>query len=184
MDSRPPALLRLHKDGVLLASSPPDPWATAERLSVTAATNSLRVGISDVQLEDEGEYECSASNAYGNASTTANLTAGTAHLWISPSPDVLEGDTVNLTCAVHSGARAALTYTWYRDGVPLSSGPDPTITILSATSAAAGSYSCTAHGPSGSRSTAPRALRVHCEWGLWGHSPEPEGENTATPPSF
>ena len=76
VDSRPPALLRLHKDGVLLASSPPDPWATAERLSVTAATNSLRVGISDVQLEDEGEYECSASNAYGNASTTANLTAG------------------------------------------------------------------------------------------------------------
>ncbi|XP_021238198.1 sialoadhesin [Numida meleagris] len=160
VDSRPPALLQIHKDGVLVASSTPSPSATAPRLSVTAATNSLRVGIGGVLLEDEGEYVCSASNAYGNASTTANLTAGTARLWISPSPDVLEGDAVNLTCAVHSGARDALSYTWYKDGVLLSAGPNPTITIRSATAAVAGSYHCAVHGPAGTRSTAPSALRV------------------------
>uniref|UniRef100_A0A8B9EH92 Sialic acid binding Ig like lectin 1 n=1 Tax=Anser cygnoides TaxID=8845 RepID=A0A8B9EH92_ANSCY len=118
VDSSPPAQLELFKDGALVASSALPAPATSPRLSVTAATNSLRVSIGDVLLEDEGEYVCAASNAYGNASTAANFTAGTARVWISPSPDVREGDAVTLTCAVDSAAQEALTYTWYKNKSP------------------------------------------------------------------
>lgn len=76
VDSSPPAQLELSKDGSLVASSALPAPATSPRLGVTAATNSLRVSIGDVLLEDEGEYVCAASNAYGNASTAANFTAG------------------------------------------------------------------------------------------------------------
>lgn len=76
VESSPPAQLELFKDGALVASSALPAPATSPRLSVTAATNTLRVSIGDVLLEDEGEYVCAASNAYGNASTAANFTAG------------------------------------------------------------------------------------------------------------
>lgn len=160
VDSLPPALLRLQKDGVVVASSPPAPSAAAPRLSVTAAPNSLRVGIGRVLLEDEGEYVCSASNAYGNASASTNLSVGAVELRVSPSAAVPEGAAVRLTCAVRGAAGAALSYAWYRDGAPFGSGPDPTVTIRNATAAASGSYHCAVRGPERSRSAAPVALTV------------------------
>uniref|UniRef100_A0A8B9SM23 Ig-like domain-containing protein n=1 Tax=Anas platyrhynchos TaxID=8839 RepID=A0A8B9SM23_ANAPL len=142
VDSSPPAQLELSKDGSLVASSALPAPATSPRLGVTAATNSLRVSIGDVLLEDEGEYVCAASNAYGNASTAANFTAGTARVWISPSPEVREGDAVTLTCAVESAAQEALSYTWYKNGVRLSSGTAPQIVLPSVGAADAASYHC------------------------------------------
>uniref|UniRef100_A0A8B9C4T8 Sialic acid binding Ig like lectin 1 n=1 Tax=Anser brachyrhynchus TaxID=132585 RepID=A0A8B9C4T8_9AVES len=160
VDSSPPAQLELFKDGALVASSVLPAPATSPRLSVTAATNSLRVSIGDVLLEDEGEYVCAASNAYGNASTTANFTAGTARVWISPSPDVREGDAVTLTCAVDSAAQEALTYTWYKNKVWLSSGTAPHIVFPSVVAADAASYHCAVQSPAGTRSVAPSTLSV------------------------
>ena len=76
VDSSPRAELALFKDGALVASTAlPQPVAPP-RLSVSSAFNTLRVSVRPVLLEDEGEYVCSASNAYGNASTAANFTAG------------------------------------------------------------------------------------------------------------
>lgn len=76
VDSNPRAELSLFKDQALVASTAlPQPTAPP-RLSVALAFNTLRVSIHPVLLEDEGEYLCSASNAYGNASATVNFTAG------------------------------------------------------------------------------------------------------------
>lgn len=76
VDSSPQAELALFKDQALVASTAlPQPTAPP-RLSVALAFNMLRVSIHPVLLEDEGEYVCSASNAYGNVSTAANFTAG------------------------------------------------------------------------------------------------------------
>ncbi|XP_047937531.2 sialoadhesin [Anser cygnoides] len=160
VDSSPPAQLELFKDGALVASSALPAPATSPRLSVTAATNSLQVSIGDVLLEDEGKYVCAASNAYGNASTTANFTAGTARVWISPSPEVREGDAVTLTCAVDSAAQEALTYTWYKNKVWLSSGTAPHIVFPSVVAADAASYHCAVQSPAGTRSVAPSTLSV------------------------
>ena len=75
VDSSPQAELALFKDHALVASTALPQRTALPRLSATLAFNKLRVSISPVLLEDEGEYVCSASNSYGNASTTVNFTA-------------------------------------------------------------------------------------------------------------
>ncbi|XP_075006599.1 sialoadhesin [Calonectris borealis] len=160
VDSSPRAELALFKDQALVASTAlPQPTAPP-RLSVALAFNTLRVSILPVLLEDEGEYVCTASNAYGNASTAANFTAGTARVWISPSPDVREGGIVNLTCAVESGGEEALSYTWYKNKVWFSSGPSPSLAFPSVAAADAASYHCTVRTPARTRSSAPTTLNV------------------------
>lgn len=76
VDSSPQAELALFKDQELVASTALPQPSARPRLRISSASNTLRVSIRPVLLEDEGQYLCSASNAYGNASTTANLTAG------------------------------------------------------------------------------------------------------------
>ncbi|XP_065489801.1 sialoadhesin [Caloenas nicobarica] len=160
VDSSPPAELALFKDQVLVASTAMSQPATLPRLGVTSAVNTLRVSIQPVLLEDEGEYVCVATNAYGNASTTRNFTAGTARLWISPSPDVREGDAVTLTCAVQSEAGDTLSYTWYKNKVWLSSGSSPSLALPHVTVTDAASYHCTVWTPAQTRSSAPATLNV------------------------
>ncbi|KAM6206136.1 sialoadhesin [Sarcoramphus papa] len=160
VDSSPRAELALFKDQALVASTAlPQPTALP-RLSVASAFNTLRVSIRPVLLEDEGEYVCSASNAYGNASTAANFTASTARVWISPSPDIREGDAVNLTCAVESGGGEALSYTWYKNKVWFSASSAPALAFPSVTAADAASYHCTVRTPVRTRSSAPTTLNV------------------------
>ncbi|CAN0100602.1 unnamed protein product [Bubo scandiacus] len=129
-------------------------------VTVTLAFNALRVSIGPVLLEDEGEYVCSASNALGNASAAANFTAGAARLWISPSPDVREGDAVNLTCAVRSGGGEALSYAWYKNGLWVGGGPTPALAIPRVAAADAASYRCAVRTPTRTRSSAPATLNV------------------------
>ncbi|NXW29739.1 SN protein, partial [Phaetusa simplex] len=109
------------------------------------------------------EYLCSASNAYGNASATANFTAGTARVWISPSPDVREGDAINLTCAVETGSREVLSYTWYKNKVWFRSGSAPALAFPSVAATDAASYHCVVQTPARTRSSAPTTLNVLCE---------------------
>ncbi|XP_068800017.1 sialoadhesin isoform X2 [Struthio camelus] len=160
VDSNPPAELALFKGDVLVASTTWLQPMALPRLSVSSSLNSLRVQIRAVVMEDEGEYVCLASNTYGNASTSRNFTAGTARVWISPSPDVREGDAVNLTCAVASSGRGALSYTWYKDNVWFSGGPAPSLTFPKVAVADAASYHCVVQTPEGSRSSSPSTLNV------------------------
>ncbi|XP_053922271.1 sialoadhesin [Cuculus canorus] len=158
--SSPPAELALFKDHVLVATTALPQPSSLPRLSVTSALNVLRVSIRPVLLEDEGEYVCSASNIYGNASTAANFTAGTARVWISPSPDIQEGDAVNLTCAVQSGDEEVLSYTWYKNKVWFSSGSAPVLVFSSIAATDAASYHCAVRTPAQTRSSAPTTLNV------------------------
>ncbi|XP_009882395.1 PREDICTED: sialoadhesin [Charadrius vociferus] len=160
VDSSPQAELAFYKDQALVASTAlPQPTAPP-RLSGALAFNTLRVSIHPVLLEDEGEYVCSASNAYGNASTVANFTAGTARVWISPSPDVREGDAVNLTCAVESSSGEALSYRWYKNKIWFRSDSAPVLTFRSVTATDAASYHCAVQTPARTRSSAPTTLNV------------------------
>ncbi|KAM6288943.1 B-cell receptor CD22, partial [Aegotheles albertisi] len=158
--SSPPAELALFKAQVLVATTAQPQGPTQPRLNVTVVPNALRVSISPVLLEDEGEYLCSARNHHGNASTTSNFTAGTTRLWISPSPAVREGDAVTLRCAVASGGEEVLSYSWYRNGVWLSSGPAPALSLPSVAAADAASYHCAVRTPARTRSSAPATLNV------------------------
>ncbi|XP_074724307.1 sialoadhesin [Strix uralensis] len=161
VDSSPPAELALFKDRVLVASTAASPRVTTPpRVTVTSAFNALRVSIGPVLLEDEGEYVCSASNTLGNASAAANFTAGAARLWISPSPDVKEGDAINLTCAVRSSGGEALSYAWYKNGLWVGGGPTPALTIPRVAAADAASYHCAVRTPTRTRSSVPTTLNV------------------------
>uniref|UniRef100_A0A663DJH6 Sialic acid binding Ig like lectin 1 n=1 Tax=Aquila chrysaetos chrysaetos TaxID=223781 RepID=A0A663DJH6_AQUCH len=68
VDSHPPAAVALYRDGTLLAASGSQA-APRQRFGVTASRNALRLEIRGVGPQDSGEYRCTASNAYGNAST-------------------------------------------------------------------------------------------------------------------
>lgn len=96
-----------------------------------------------------------------------------ARVWISPSPEVHEGDAVTLTCAVDSAAQEALTYTWYKNGVRLSSGTAPHLVLPSVGAADAASYHCAVQSPAGTRSVAPSTLSVLCEFGGASEPPSP-----------
>ncbi|XP_067153337.1 sialoadhesin [Apteryx mantelli] len=160
VDSNPPAELALFKGDVLVASTAQPQPAAPPRLSASSSLNSLRVKIHAVVMEDEGEYVCLASNAYGNASTAGNFTAGTARVWISPSPDVREGDAVNLTCALARSGRGAPSYTWYKDNAWFSGGPAPSLAFPRVASSDAASYRCAVQTPEGTRSSSPSTLNV------------------------
>ncbi|NXQ93659.1 SN protein, partial [Sagittarius serpentarius] len=96
------------------------------------------------------------------ASSPSPSTAA-ARVWISPSPDVQEGNAVNLTCAVESGGEEALSYTWYKNKVWFSTGSAPALTFPSVDAADAASYHCTVRTPARTRSSAPATLNVLCE---------------------
>ncbi|XP_039579965.1 sialoadhesin [Passer montanus] len=160
VDSSPPAQLALFKDGALVASSALSPPVPQPRLSVTAATNALRVRVHPVLLQDEGEYRCVATNAHGNASATGNFSGGAARVWIWPSPDVREGDTATLTCAVAGGDRDVLSYTWYRNQVWLGTGSSQNLTFPGVTASDAGSYQCSVRTPARNHSATPATLNV------------------------
>ncbi|XP_042663855.1 LOW QUALITY PROTEIN: sialoadhesin-like [Tyto alba] len=166
VDSSPRAELALFKDRALVASTSSARATNPPRVTVTSAFNTLRVSIRPVLLEDEGEYVCSAGNTYGNASAAANFTAGAARVWISPSPDVREGEAVNLTCGVRSGGGEALSYTWYKNRVWFGSGATPALAFPSVAAADAASYHCSVRTPARSHSSAPATLNV-----LWRAKP-------------
>nr|XP_025042337.1 sialoadhesin [Pelodiscus sinensis] len=218
VDSNPPALLSLYKGDELVASSGPG-TAAAQRVSVTASQNSLRVELRDMTLEDEGSYRFTATNPYGTSSgqlyfrvQTArvlispspevqegdrvsltcdvtgdapedatytwyknsrrvpegserslafpHVTSGAARVWISPSPDVREGEAVNLTCAVDSDAPAMPHYTWYKNSIWFREGPARSLVFPKVAAADAGSYHCTATTQDRVRSSSPGALNV------------------------
>ncbi|XP_051499723.1 sialoadhesin [Apus apus] len=159
VDSSPPAELALFKDQELVATTAlPQPPAPP-RLSVTVATNALRVGVSPLLLRDEGEYVCTAGNPLGNASAAANFTAGATRVWISPSPEVREGDPVTLTCAV-AGDEEVLSYSWYRNGAWLRTAPGPALALPRVAATDAASYRCAVRTPARTHRSPPATLSV------------------------
>ncbi|NXB44786.1 SN protein, partial [Leucopsar rothschildi] len=109
------------------------------------------------------EYRCVATNAHGNASATGNFSGGAARVWIRPSPDVREGDTATLTCAVAGGDQDVLSYTWYHNQVWLGTGSSQNLTFPGVTTSDAGSYQCSIQTPARNHSATPATLSVLCE---------------------
>ncbi|XP_059577388.1 sialoadhesin [Alligator mississippiensis] len=160
VDSDPQAELSLLRGEELIASTTISQSVAGQRVKVSSTYNHLKVEIPAVVMEDEGEYVCAASNAYGNASSSMNFTAETARVWISPSPDVHEGDAVNLTCAVDSDAQEIPHYTWYKNNIWYSEGPARSLAFPKVAVADAASYHCTVKTPERVRSSSPGTLNV------------------------
>lgn len=72
--SEPVATLVLSHGGLVLASTSGKD-NHSPRFRVSSAPNFLRLEIRDLEHADSGEYTCTASNAYGNVSSTLDFRA-------------------------------------------------------------------------------------------------------------
>ncbi|NWU87111.1 SN protein, partial [Onychorhynchus coronatus] len=97
----------------------------------------------------------------GLSATSPSLAA--VRVRILPSPEVREGGSATLTCAVAGGAEEVLSYSWYRNGRWLRSGPSPALALPRVSASDAGSYHCSVRTPARNRSAAPAPLSVLCE---------------------
>ncbi|NXG09389.1 SN protein, partial [Sakesphorus luctuosus] len=159
VDSHPPATLAIEHEGTVLAASGAQA-APAQRLSVSASRNALRLEIRDAGPRDSGTYRCNASNAHGNASATKVLLTRAAQLLIQPSAEVQEGTAVTLTCVGTGNTAWEPHYTWYRNGKRLREGPSPALRFPSVRGDDAGAFQCRVRSSSGSDASGVVPLRV------------------------
>ncbi|NXF55152.1 SN protein, partial [Oceanites oceanicus] len=159
VDSNPPATMTLYRDGILLAASGSQA-APRQRLGVTASRNALRLEIRGAGPRDSGEYRCTASNAYGNASAAKPFLARAAEVLIQPSAEVREGTAVTLTCLGARGAGEETLYAWYRNSKWLRESSSPTLRFPSVRGEDAGAFQCTIRSSNGSDASVAVPLRV------------------------
>ncbi|NXO49224.1 SN protein, partial [Aramus guarauna] len=154
VDSHPPAAMALYRDGTMLAASGLQA-APRQRFGVTTSRNALRLEIRGAGPRDSGEYRCTASNAYGNASA-----AKTTEVLIQPSAEVREGAAVTLTCLGAQGAAEETLYTWYRNSKRLRESSVPTLRFPSVRGEDAGAFQCRVQSSNGSDTSGAVPLRV------------------------
>ncbi|XP_073331541.1 B-cell receptor CD22-like [Pagrus major] len=112
--------------------------------------------FSSISSEDRGNYSCKSENQYGeimssSVSVDVQYAPKLPSVSVSPSAEIVEGSSVNLTCS--SDANPAANYTWYKESEdsPKASGQIFTITDFRAEHS--GNYSCEAQNRRGRNKT-------------------------------
>ncbi|NXS24285.1 SN protein, partial [Mystacornis crossleyi] len=143
VDSHPPAQLTLLRGGHPVASSPPRGGDTPRQSTrVSSSPNALRLEFREASEEDEGEYECQAQSPLGVTHASLTLRIQATRVLVRPSAEVPEGTEVTLTCqAPH--AQPGTVYTWFKNGLWVSEGPEPSLRLRGHRSDA-GLYGCRA----------------------------------------
>ncbi|XP_054459675.1 B-cell receptor CD22-like [Anoplopoma fimbria] len=108
--------------------------------------------FTSISSEDSGNYHCQSENHYGRVKSTSvaldvQYAPKLPSVSVSPSDEIVEGSSVNLTCS--SDANPAANYTWYKEGEdsPKASGQIFTITDFRAEHS--GNYYCEAQNNRG-----------------------------------
>ncbi|CAI5681330.1 unnamed protein product [Oreochromis niloticus] len=109
--------------------------------------------FSSIQSSDSGEYHCTAENELGQRPSevifiNVKYAPKLPSVSVSPSAEIVEGSSVNLTCS--SDANPAANYTWYKENKSLFHGPVGMYHLSSISSEDSGNYSCNAenlYGP-------------------------------------
>ncbi|NXX11847.1 SN protein, partial [Podargus strigoides] len=159
VDSHPPATMAIYHHGTLLAASGSQ-VAPRQRVGVTASHNALRLEIRGAGPQDGGEYRCTASNAYGNASATKQFVTHAAEVLIQPSAEVQEGVDVTLTCLGPRDVAGDTLYAWYRNGKWLRESSAPALRFPSVRGEDAGAFQCRVRSSNSSDLSAAVPLRV------------------------
>ncbi|XP_030282733.1 B-cell receptor CD22-like isoform X3 [Sparus aurata] len=108
--------------------------------------------FSSISSEDRGNYSCKSENQYGEINSSfvsidVQYAPRLPSVSVSPSAEIVEGSSVNLTCS--SDANPAANYTWYKENEdsPKASGQIFTITDFRAEHS--GNYYCEAQNRRG-----------------------------------
>ncbi|XP_072513041.1 LOW QUALITY PROTEIN: sialoadhesin-like [Salminus brasiliensis] len=106
-------------------------------------TNQIH-SITNTRSADSGEYQCMATNTQGSRpSGYKSLTV--LYLQVEVPERVIEGGEVTLTCKTTCSLTVRLTFTWYRNGAPLSSRTDQ-LHLQSVSREDGGRYHCAVEG--------------------------------------
>ncbi|XP_060064545.1 hemicentin-1-like [Ylistrum balloti] len=106
------------------------------------------LSIERLSKTDSGVYHCSASNDYGNKSTSLkiNVEYGPDDISLEPTTrryNILEGIVINdINCS--ADCNPACHFSWTRNNLPVSN--DTTLSLGSSNSSKDGTYTCTARG--------------------------------------
>ncbi|XP_042325659.1 sialoadhesin-like [Sceloporus undulatus] len=164
VESNPISMLSLRRaNQVLAASSSQLNRALDHKLKAASSPNSLRLEIKEVSPDDEGTYECLASNGIGQTSTSLDFTVETTRVVIQPISDVREGEHVSLTCEDTASMSNSL-YTWYKNAKWLIEDSAPSLQFHAVSASDMGTYSCQVRSERGIRTSPPAALHVLCKY--------------------
>uniref|UniRef100_A0AAQ4QS25 Ig-like domain-containing protein n=2 Tax=Gasterosteus aculeatus aculeatus TaxID=481459 RepID=A0AAQ4QS25_GASAC len=108
--------------------------------------------FSSIQSSDSGNYFCTAENQLGRKTSdfiSIDVKYGPQRpsVSVSPSAEMLEGDSVNLTCS--TDANPAASYTWYKEHEDSPRASGQIFTITDFTAEHSGNYYCEAQNEMG-----------------------------------
>uniref|UniRef100_A0A8C2IGX2 Ig-like domain-containing protein n=1 Tax=Cyprinus carpio TaxID=7962 RepID=A0A8C2IGX2_CYPCA len=118
--------------------------------------------LESVELQDGGRYSCTISGHERLKSTSAEVTVRPGYppknisVSISPSGEIVEGDSVTLSC--NSDAKPAAEINWFKEGKPVESGRIYSISNIC--SCHSGEYKCRSRNKHGERESDAVKLNV------------------------
>ncbi|XP_040891997.1 B-cell receptor CD22-like [Toxotes jaculatrix] len=112
--------------------------------------------FSSIRSEDRGFYQCKSENQYGQISSEplfldVQYAPKLPSVSVSPSAEIKEGSSVNLTCS--SDANPAANYTWYKKDEDSAKASGQIFTITNIRAEHSGSYYCEAQNSRGRHSS-------------------------------
>ncbi|XP_067441966.1 B-cell receptor CD22-like [Thunnus thynnus] len=113
--------------------------------------NKVHLHLHSINPEDE--YSCALSG-YESCPSPSVYPPKLPSVSVSPSDDIIEGNSVNLTCSID--ANPAANYTWYKKNVNpnlQTLSKDPQLVFSSIQSSESGEYYCTAENQLGKRTS-------------------------------
>uniref|UniRef100_A0A8P4GDP8 B-cell receptor CD22 n=1 Tax=Dicentrarchus labrax TaxID=13489 RepID=A0A8P4GDP8_DICLA len=131
-----------------------------------------------IQSSDSGEYYCTAVNKLGRTynyiSINVKYASRVPSVSVSPSGEIVEGSSVNLTCS--SDANPAANYTWYKKNQTLFQGPEGIHHFTSISSEDRGIYHCKSENQYGQIMSPPLSVDVQYAPRVPSVSVSPSGE--------
>ncbi|KAF4118233.1 hypothetical protein G5714_000284 [Onychostoma macrolepis] len=121
--------------------------------------------LESVQLEDGGQYSCTISGHERLNSTSAEITVRPGYppksvsVSISASGEIVEGDSVTLSCSSDSNP-PALIFSWFKENQTSAVGSGQSFIISSFNSSHSGRYYCEAQNQHGSQRSASVSVSV------------------------
>ncbi|XP_043101036.1 uncharacterized protein LOC122349153 [Puntigrus tetrazona] len=124
--------------------------------------------ISNISSEHSGEYKCRSKNNHGEKDSDAvnvNVTypPRSVRVSVSPSAEVVEGDSVTLICSSDSNP-PALNFSWFKENQSSAVGSEQSLIISSFNSRLSGLYYCEAQNQLGFQRSASVSVSVKGAW--------------------
>ncbi|XP_029948804.1 sialoadhesin-like isoform X2 [Salarias fasciatus] len=123
--------------------------------------------FTSISYKDRGNYYCQSKNQHGQTNSMLQYLdvqygPKLPSVSVSPSGEIVEGSSVNLTCS--SDANPAASYSWYREEAILPLASSQVFTIHDFRPEHTGSYYCSAQNSRGIHKSAPHLIMIAGSW--------------------